>query len=257
MTRRKLAAAALCAVTLAGCGGRGGTEPGPSFSDAGGVPHAELGLPNGPTTGVVLLIHGGGWAGPMPGLTAEQRPAARLLQDEGYATLIVDYRAGRRGLDDVLQRYDEARRRFPGLPICLHGQSAGGHLALMVAARRSDVACVISQAGPTDLEALRREARGVPSYRWAVQAFGRDRLREYSPVEFARDIRAPVLQVAARNDRYVPWRQASEMQSRLTHGRLVVLPKGSVQFVHSRVDARAARRAVRVEDDFLADAMAP
>lgn len=222
-----------------------------------GVPAAEVGAPPDGVQprGVVLLVHGGGWVGPKPELTAAQRPAAAALRRAGYATVIVDYRSGRRGLQDLLLRFDQTRRAFLGLPVCLFGQSAGGHLALLVAARRTDVACVVSQAGPTDLAALRTQARGVPSYRWAVDAFGRDALDRFSPVARAAAIRARVLQVAARNDRYVPPAQAIELDRRLRRGRLILLPAGATPFVHSDVDAAAAADAVAAQQEFLDEAM--
>ena len=48
------------------------------------------------------------------------------------------------------------------------GVSAGGHIALMLAVRNPDVACVMSLAGPTDLPALRTESNGLAAYQLAV-----------------------------------------------------------------------------------------
>ena len=94
-----------------------------------------------------------------------------------------------------MRAYDAARARFPGLPICAYGESAGGQLALMLAVRRP-LACVIDAAGPVDLPRL----DGTPQADWvrakALAAFGD--LRDASPTHHAAAIRAPVLAGYAR-----------------------------------------------------------
>lgn len=255
--RRRLAAALATTllVTIAGCG-----DDGLPSSSTTGLPPVEVGTPPDtvPTRGVVLLIHGGGWSGPMPALTAQQRPAAKVLQDDGFATVIVDYRAGRQGVQDVLYRVDEAHRAFPHQRMCLFGQSAGAHLALLAAARRPGfVKCVLSHAGPTDLPALREQTRGTPTYGWAVKAFGQAGLERYSPVRYASRIRAKVLQINARNDKYVPVPQATELKRRLRGSRLILLSAGKVPWLHSSVDADQLAKAGAEQLTFIENTLDP
>jgi acetyl esterase/lipase len=222
------------------------------------VPPAELGAPTparyrDAPRALVLLVRGGGWKGPIPSLVEAQEGAARGLRRQGFAVVNLDYRAGAAGLRDVLFRFDEARRRYPEAPVCLYGQSAGAHLALLVAARRPETACVVSQAGPTDLPALARQGGGAETSRLAVAAFGRARLAAFSPVRVARRIRARVLQISALNDPLVPPAQARELHARLARGELVELPAGDAPFIHSRVDGDALERALRRVDAVLDD----
>src|SRR5947207_884692 len=78
------------------------------------------------------------------------------------------------------------------IPVCPSGQSAGAHLALMVAAFRSDVGCVVDEAGPTDAAALAGETAWDPTtggqqdqgprwvYNQMVAAFGQENLAWWS-----------------------------------------------------------------------------
>ena len=50
-------------------------------------------------------------------------------------------RAREEGYRDVEKAYRSARKENPGVPVCAVGESSGGHLALMLAARE-DLACV-------------------------------------------------------------------------------------------------------------------
>lgn len=264
--RRVLLAGALLAAGAVGGCGSAASEPAPGtprltadpLPRAQGRPSAAVGLPSDPgyrqsPRAVVVLIRGGGWTGPSPSTMRAQHGAAVALQDQGFATVEPDYRSGIRGYRDLLARYDQTRKRFPSQRICLFGQSAGGHLALLIAEERRDVACVVSQAGPTDLTTL-AEQTSEPTGRWAAEAFGSGRLARFSPVRRAARIDAAVLQIAAENDRYVPVAQVRELQPRLRRGRLIVLPPGGTTFVHSKVDADALGRAGEAQTAFLMDA---
>ena len=152
--------------------------------------------PHGRPAGVVLVLHGGAWrAAGAADDGADGRRARATFAGWGWAAAVVDYRAFADAPGDVVRAYDAARRRFPGLPICAYGESAGGHLALMLAVRRP-LACVIDAAGPVDLPRL----GGTPQADWvrakALAAFGD--LRDASPTHHAAAIRAPVLAGYAR-----------------------------------------------------------
>ena len=92
--------------------------------------------PHGRPAGVVLVIHGGAWRAAGPRTVALMDARARTFAGWGWAAAVVDYRAFADAPGDVVRAYDAARERYPGLPICAYGESAGGHLALMLAVRR-------------------------------------------------------------------------------------------------------------------------
>ena len=139
--------------------------------------------PHGRPTGVVLVIHGGAWRASGPRTVALMDARARTFAGWGWAAAVVDYRAFADSPGDVVRAYDTARERYPSLPICAYGESAGGHLALMLAVRRP-LRCVIDAAGPVDLPRL----GGTPQADWvrakALAAFGD--LRDASPTDSRR-----------------------------------------------------------------------
>jgi dienelactone hydrolase len=198
----------------------------------------------------VMVIHGNGWIGPDPELI-RKTANTEMWHHQGWAIMIPEFQAGASGLEDLVAHHDDLRRRYPRTPICLFGYSAGAHLALMLAVRRPDVRCVISEAGPTDLRAL-STADPVNVYPLAVSAFGEGNLAEWSPIRFADKIHASVLQVAARNDPVVPVSQAELLAPKLRSGRLRILDPGATEFIHSKVDTGQLKRARAEEVSFLA-----
>jgi acetyl esterase/lipase len=200
--------------------------------------------------GVVLLLPGGGWQPPSPASYRQEEALGTLIQRGGFATVTVEYGPGVAGFHQIESVYAEARRRYPGVPICALGLSAGGHLALMLAIHHQGLDCVIDLAGPTDLRTLAKQGSPLV-YQGAVKAFGSGALGSWSPVRHAHAIDAKVLMVYAANDRIVPLAQADELKRVLPDAGLVVLPRGSAAFVHSRVDPAALARASRRQEAFL------
>ena len=212
-----------------------------STSEAQPKPHAIWGKPtNGQSPReVVMLIHGGGWAGIDPTAVQETAAQAPIYESAGYETVVPDYRRGAQGIDDVERFYHEAQRRFPNLPICVVGNSAGGHIALMLAVKDPDLACAVSLAGPTDLPALASEPGGEIADRLATKNFGdTSQFKELSPALHADSICARVLLIYARNDPIVPVAQGEEMARALPSATLIVLPPGTAGFVHSGGEAQ-------------------
>ncbi|MEP6664336.1 MAG: alpha/beta hydrolase, partial [Verrucomicrobiota bacterium] len=128
---------------------------------AGAPAYYEIGAPTGIYTGhypraVALLFHGGGWVSYGPGAAESLRITADRWRARGFQTVNVSYRPGGPSGSDALWFYDHIRSTYGvSMPIVTMGQSAGGHLALLVAAYRpGDVYAVISQAGPTDLQSI-------------------------------------------------------------------------------------------------------
>jgi acetyl esterase/lipase len=193
---------------------------------------------------VVVMIHGGGWrsVGPraVAGITAD-RPR---LRSWGYRTDVVRYRAFRHAFPDVLAAYDALRRRVGrDTPICAYGASAGAQMALMLAIRRPEVACVISRAGPTELQRLPAWLR-----RRARKAFGR-RLARWSPAAYR--LFVPILLEHATDDRIVPFGQMAAMHRVAPRSEALALNPGAARFVHVHVDRRQLEHSRMVERRFL------
>ena len=209
----------------------------------------------GHARGTVILIHGGGWVGHGERFKRRQhhRHAARL-NALGFKTAAITYRPGMHALDDVVAFHDALRRRLGGAAtLCAMGDSAGGHLALMLAARRPGLDCAISRGAPTDL----RLAHGI----WLPAV--RDRLAPYvpleeiSPVTYADRFAGRVLASQALHDPVVDHDQLARLRRAARGGIATVsLPPGVASYVHARVDAAALSRLERAEARLLVRAAA-
>ena len=182
------------------------TSPAP----ASALPYHEWSGTVADPKGVVVLVHPGGWASRPSSLTwvADDR---RRLVEAGFAVVVPTYASGNgpAAIKDISAFYNLARSRYPAEKVCLMGNSAGGHLAMMVAAMRWDVPCVVSQAGPTDLTGAAH-----PGVRDAVtNAFGTDpdTLRFHSPLTHAWVFGGRLMLAHARNDFVVGFSQAEQM----------------------------------------------
>lgn len=202
--------------------------------------------------GTVLLLHAGGWKhldGGRSYRVSLMAAQARTLRSWGVRTGIVDYRAKRSGLGDVLAAYDSAQRRYDTKPICLWGESAGGTLALLAAERRTATSCVIAVGAPVDLVAANQFMPGGVVATLARAAFGAtvQDLREFSAIVHGATIRARTLLAYALNDPLVPAVEGIRMAQLVPGSRLLLARPGLTRWVHSSVDVDDARH-------FLADA---
>jgi dipeptidyl aminopeptidase/acylaminoacyl peptidase len=249
-----LAATALLAVaSMVGCGGGGHDAPAQD-ADVGGA-RVSWGEPEGGTPrAVVMLIHGGGWQRSDPGYE-EQKANAKTFQNRGYATVAIGYDEGAKGFRQVVDVYEQARQRYPSLPICASGVSAGANLALMLATREPELDCVLALSAPTDLTSLaKQDPEGDEAYQAAVTAFGKDQLAKFSPVRYVDSIKAKVLLIAAEGDPIVPAGQGRELARALPGSELLVLPPGPVhvQWAHyAGVQPNAQDSAIKRDFDFL------
>src|SRR4051794_7245807 len=217
-----LGAALLISLAAIGCGG---TDVDIN-QNGGGHALVSWGKPaGGNPKGVVILLHGGGWQPSQPAYEAEM-PTAAQLQRLGYATVVIGYDEGAAGFQEIRRVYSQVGRRYPGLPVCVHGYSAGANLGLMLAAREPDLTCVLGLAAPTDLTTLKQQG-DTEAYDLAVKAFGEGQLADWSPVNDARRINAKVLLIAAQTDPTVPVEQSREFAQALPGTQLDVIPAGS------------------------------
>lgn len=245
----------------------GAASPAPAGADVTSLGRAapaayELYRPSRRPVGVMLGLHGGGWMMVGPALLSGYRREARWWTARGWAFAAVSYRPCHRAWLDVRAMHDLIRRRIgPRMPLCVTGESAGGHLALLLAAYRPrSVRCVVAKAAPANATTLARgrtrdprtgvvssEAPALLASGWRA-AFGRRWSTAYNPAALGGRIRAGVLLAIARWDAVVPTEQATSMP-RLLSGpaEALVLPSGDREFVHGCVSAAGLRSLERAQ----------
>lgn len=86
----------------------------------------------------ILLLHGGGYC--WGGLATHRELAARLAHAAQRPVTVIDYRRAPEhpypgAVEDALAAYRELRRKKPGQPIAVVGDSAGGGLTLALCVR--------------------------------------------------------------------------------------------------------------------------
>jgi acetyl esterase/lipase len=260
----------------------GVTSSHPAFEGAPG--YSEVGLPTGAHAGeaprgVMLIINGGGWSIIGAGAVQTMRPDADRWRARGWETVNLTYRACGESLGDVLWFYDHARAWFgPDAAIAASGTSAGGHLALLLAANRAGVYGVVSQAGPTDLSTIQGEPVYNPATglfdstlgsRWVhnlgAAAFGEENLPAYSPAaQAASTLNATrVLQAFSADDAIVPYQQAADLANALhlanpaAYVDNLQLAAGTFPFAHGRVTELALQTFHAHERQLVAPITAP
>lgn len=221
---------------------RGATDPALDMTSLGRLPaRYEIGRPAGAVRRVMLLIHGGGWYRVGQGALNVEHGAAAQWRRVGWETVNVDYRGCGRSLGDVVRIYDRVRATVgAAVPVCVQGESAGGHLALMLAVRRPAVACVVAYAAPTDLWTGTRYVLGM-----ARAAFGRAGLKKLSPASNATRLKARVLLATATDDTLIPESQGRELADRVhavapdAYVDVAAVAPGPVGFVHGSASPAA------------------
>lgn len=189
--------------------------------------------------GTVIGIHGGSWL--LTGsekLMAGPRPALARWRAAGWSTVNIDYRPGRAALSDIRAAVRDARRKTRR--VCLYGESAGGHMALLVATQIK-VDCVQTVGAPTDLPKL-----PAGDTRHAAEVTFGSRLATFSP---ARKRSTTITLVAhATHDRVVPYSQ-SQLPRWLNAERLSLDP-GAHRSVHGGISSQSLR-ALRAAEGAL------
>jgi len=186
------------------------------FARPGGVVlKLDAWIPEG-SRGAVVLVHGGGWE------AGDKRtyigPWFATFKAAGIAWFSIDYRLAPKhphpaAVEDIeaavrwVQKYGIASKRM-----VLMGESAGGHLAALVALRgRVKVAGLVSFYGIHDLVQWKAERGGLPRnislYLPGVDEAG---LREASPVSYLKRGGPQMLLVHGKADTGVPYAQSVE-----------------------------------------------
>jgi acetyl esterase/lipase len=240
------------------------TSSHPAF--AGAPAYVEVGLPTGAhegeaPRGVMLVIHGGSWSATGSGAVQTMRPDADRWRARGWETVNLTYRPCGQSLGDVLWFYDAARAWFgPDAVVGAIGTSAGATLALLLAASRTGVYGVVSQAGPTDLTTIQAEVAYDPAtglydqtnggrfvHNLGAAAFGAENLSVYSPAAQATSglNGTRVLQAFSADDRLVPYEQAADLAGAMLVANPAAyvddlqLPVGTIPFGHGKVTQAA------------------
>ena len=259
------------------------TRPGAGVTTTGlgadAPAYYEIGAPSGryaalPAKAIMLVIHPGGWfVVGKESVARWGRPMANRWRNAGWETVNVDYGACGASIVDVLWFMQRVRYLHPGAVICATGSSAGGHLAMLLAAMRPDLACAISHAGPTDLLSLEHQFTRDAAGHWtdagakllsnyAKAAFGADTLVPRSPRQHAAQITARVLLATGRTDPLVPHGQDEAMARELRWRRsggyvdVLTLPPGDQFFVHTYV-TKDSLRLLRAREDALVAPLVP
>jgi acetyl esterase/lipase len=251
---------------------------------AGAPAYYEVGMPTGahagaPARGVMLVIHGGGWASSGVGAAQSMRPDADRWRARGWITVNLTYRACGQTAADVLSFYDKTRAAVgAGVRVCAIGTSAGGNLALLIGAYRPDLYCAVSQAGPTDLRTIQREvaydaASGLHTqtfggryvHNLAAAAFGEENLPWFSPAALASGTlsRTRVLQAFSADDPLVPYQQTADLGDVMRDANpaayvdSIQLDIGTIPFAHGRVTQAALDAFYAREERLVAGAGLP
>ncbi len=243
--------------------------PPPAGTTANPLPDApayhERSGPSTGAAGTMVIVHGGGWMTHGPPAVASVRDEAAYWNDQGWETLSVTYAACDESLDDVLWFHDRVRAERDGR-VCVLGESAGAHLALMTAATRDDVDCVIARGAITDIPSLpSQEAHdfgtgGTQSvgtmqlHSVAVAAWGDAATSTANPMSHAAALAdTPIVLSTATTDPFVPLAQATSLRDAVTgadpSATVVVheLPPGGERFAHASA-TEAAWTALRADE---------
>jgi acetyl esterase/lipase len=175
--------------------------------------------PAGKANGIgVLLIHGGAW---MTGDRAQLRGYGILLGRVGYTCVASEYRLAPGAkwpaqLEDVRQALDWMRAHAGELGIdkeriVVEGNSAGAHLALMIAATAPSIAACIAIYPPADLKrrhAVARERTRINPVPQLLERIDDESLTSASPITYASASFPPTMLIHGNADEVVPVEQS-------------------------------------------------
>ncbi|WP_194291096.1 alpha/beta hydrolase fold domain-containing protein [Nocardia aurantia] len=194
---------------------------------------------------VIVSVHGGGWqrgsrTHALPVLGGDGPAFHSAVAASGFAVAAVDYRLSGEApcpaaVDDLCAavhwlRAEHRRLRLDPAAIVLWGESAGAHLALLAALRRSDplgVRGVVAWFPPTDLPGLPDDLRALHGaghepdtsredrFLGAPVAAEPERARAASPLAHVHPGAPPILLAHGTADRHVPVAQSIRLAAAL------------------------------------------
>ncbi len=245
--RRALLSAVLSAAALAGQAPQGvRSELDVAYDTASAKQKLDLFYPaaedDGPRPGMVI-VHGGGWRGGDKG-GGQWRRLPIEFAERGYVAISVNYRLtddapSPAQVHDVKAavrwlRANAVRLRLDPDRVGAYGNSAGAHLVAMLGLvkpsdgqegegphgdRSSMVQAVVASATPTDftswLERSGRPNGALGPFFAGPEQTKAQRVREASPVTYARGDAPPFLLVHGTADRTVPIEQAQRLADAL------------------------------------------
>jgi acetyl esterase/lipase len=206
----------------------------------------------------IIIIHGGGWVNG----TKEQRTeyAALKYVDHGFVVANVEYRLAKTAtapaaVNDALKaaqwfHKNAGKYHVDTNRIVVTGDSAGGHLALMVAMTPrsakfgppAKVAAVVNFYGITDV-ADQIEGPNMRQYAvtWVPEQEGRRELaKRLSPMTYVRKDVPPILTLHGDADKTVPYEQGANLTRELkkagADARLITIPQGGHGFPQAILD---------------------
>lgn len=170
----------------------------------------------------VLLIHGGGWK---EGDKEQFNTLMPQFSRKRVQAVAMNYRLAptvswREQVADVHQAIDFLREQQVDLKrIALWGVSAGGHLALLAALERDDIAAVVTIGAPTDLTRISRDE-------WQV-AFEEDELKEASPLHKESMLVPPTFMLHGELDTVIPVSQLNAFVAKHPSVQSKIIPSGN------------------------------
>lgn len=200
--------------------------------------------------GLVLCIHGGGWVEGKK--DAYTQNLFQVSEEKGVAAACINYRYASESIsyDDILDDITAALTAIKAKgaeygvnidKVLLNGISAGGHLSLLYAYTKKDVApvkpvCVVELCGPTDLENpffYSVENRvgasvGVEYFRNIISNgigfdidlnnfdTARDAMKKYSPINYVDENTVPTVFGHGEIDNIVPYQNSLDLNAKLT-----------------------------------------
>jgi len=181
---------------------------------------------------IAIIVHGGGWSG--GDKARDMSLLFKPLTDANFTWFSINYRLAPKYrfpacIEDVEQAIRWVKKHAPeykGDPqrIALIGESAGGHLVCLAAARAKNdtrIAAVVGFAAPTDLEAdAQRRGNVSPAFRNMFNSENlddetREKLRDASPIKYLKADLPPFLLIHGTDDKSVLYSQSVIFQKRL------------------------------------------
>lgn len=196
----------------------------------------DLRRPDGPSRGLVVVVHGGFWKAQYDASYGD--PLAADLAARGWTTANIEYRrvgsrtgAGPGGGGGFPRTFDDVAAAIDAVGgghdvVVALGHSAGGHLATWAAGRTRferwrggvPVTHVVSQAGVLDLAAAERDALGSGAVAGLMGQVDDPGLalasRDVADPTWHLPLDVPVWAVHARDDEDVPFAQSEEYVGR-------------------------------------------